>query len=46
MGKRRKDKPRWKDLPFHEWFARELKQRGASEERCERIRKRGDTSKI
>lgn len=46
MGKRRKEKPRWKELPFYERFARELKQRSVSEEMCEHIRKRGETSKI
>lgn len=46
MGKRRKEKPRWKELPFYERFARELKQRGVSEKMCEHIRKRGETSKI
>lgn len=46
MGKKRKEKPRWKELPFYERFARELKQRGVSEEMCEHIRKRGENSKI
>lgn len=36
-----KGKPRWKDLPFYERFAKQLKQRGASEETCEHIRERG-----
>lgn len=37
----KKNKPRWKDLPFYERFARELKQRGVSDEICEHIRERG-----
>ena len=37
----KKNKPRWKDLPFYERFARELKQRGVSDEMCEHIRERG-----
>ena len=36
-----KDKPRWKDLPFYERLAKQLKQRGVSEEMCEHIRERG-----
>lgn len=36
-----KGKPRWKDLPFYERFAKQLKQHGASEETCEYIRRRG-----
>lgn len=36
-----KGKPRWKDLPFYERFAKQLKQHGVSEEMCEHIRKRG-----
>ena len=38
---KRKDKPRWKELPFYEQFARQLKQRGCSDETCEHIRERG-----
>lgn len=36
-----KGKPRWKDLPFYERFAKQLKQYGVSEEMCEHIRERG-----
>ena len=36
-----KNKPRWKDLPFYERFARQCKQRGVSDEMCEHIRERG-----
>lgn len=36
-----KGKPRWKDLPFYERFAKQLKQRGVSNEMCEHIRERG-----
>ena len=36
-----KGKPRWKDLPFYERFAKQLKQHGVSEEMCEHIRERG-----
>lgn len=36
-----KNKPRWKDLPFYERFAKQLKQRGVSDETCEHIRERG-----
>ena len=36
-----KRKPSWKDLPFYERAAKQLKQRGVSEEMCEHIRKRG-----
>lgn len=36
-----KGKPRWKDLPFYEHFAKQLKQHGVSDEMCERIRERG-----
>lgn len=38
---KRKDKPRWKELPFYERFAMRLKQRGYSNELCEHIRERG-----
>lgn len=38
---KRKDKPRWKDLPFYERLARQLKQRGCSNETCEHIRNKG-----
>lgn len=38
---KKKNKPRWKDLPFYEQFARQLKQRGYSDETCEHIRERG-----
>ena len=34
-------KPRWKDLPFYERFAKQLKQHGVSDEMCEHIRERG-----
>ena len=36
-----KGKPRWKDLPFYERFAKQLKQHGVSDEMCEHIRERG-----
>ena len=36
-----KNKPRWKDLPFYERFAKQLKQHGVSDEMCEHIRERG-----
>ena len=36
-----KGKPRWKDLPFYERFAKQLKQNGVSEETCEHIKERG-----
>lgn len=36
-----KNKPRWKDLPFYERFAKQLKQRGVSDEMCEHIREKG-----
>lgn len=36
----KKNKPRWKDLPFYERFARELKQRGCTEETCEHYRQK------
>lgn len=36
-----KDKPRWKDLPFYERFAKQLKQHGVSDEMCEHIREKG-----
>lgn len=42
----KKNKPRWKDLPFHERFVRELKQHGVSDEMCEYIRKRGDKKEL
>lgn len=31
----KENKPRWKDLPFYDRFARELKRDGACEEICE-----------
>lgn len=37
----KKNKPRWKDLPFYERFAKELKQHGVSDETCELIRQKG-----
>lgn len=33
----KENKPRWKDLPFHERFAKELKRNGV----CEHVRQRG-----
>ena len=36
-----KGKTRWKDLPLYEQIARQLKQRGISDEMCERIRENG-----
>lgn len=39
-----KNKPRWKDLPYYERLARQLKQRGISNEMCERIRENGRKS--
>lgn len=36
-----KNKPRWKDLPFYERFAKQLKQHGVSDKMCEHIRERG-----
>ena len=35
-----KNKPRWKDLPFYERFAKQLKQHGVSDEMCEHIREK------
>lgn len=40
-----KNKPRWKDLPFYERFAKQLKQHGVSDEMCEHIRERGKKRK-
>lgn len=37
----KENKPRWKDLPFHERFAKELKRNGVCEELCEHVRQRG-----
>ena len=37
----KKDKPRWKALPFYERLARRCKQSGVSEEMCEHLRNRG-----
>ena len=37
----KENKPRWKELPYWEMFARRMKRDGASEEMCEHIRKRG-----
>ncbi len=39
-----KNKLRWKDLPYYERLARQLKQRGISDEMCERIRENGRKS--
>ena len=36
-----KGKPRWKDLPFYERLAKQLKHHGVSDEMCEHIRERG-----
>lgn len=36
-----KNKPRWKDLPLNERLARQLKQRGVSDEMCGHIRDMG-----
>ena len=36
----KENKPRWKDLPFYDRFARELKRDGACEEICEHFRQK------
>lgn len=41
-GFRMKKKSRWKDLPFYERLAKELKRNGLSDEMCEHVRKRGE----
>ena len=40
-----KNKLRWKDLPFYERFAKQLKQHGVSDEMCEHIREIGKKRK-
>lgn len=39
--KMKKNKPRWKDLPFYERFARTCKRNGSADWMVEHIRERG-----
>ena len=38
---KKKNKPRWKDLPFYERFARTCKRNGSADWMVEHIRERG-----
>lgn len=44
--KMKKNKPRWKDLPFYERFARTCKRNGSADWMVEHIRERGKQKEV